>query len=188
MKLIVLFGPPAVGKMTVGNALSKLTGLKLLHNHMTIDLVLNFFDWKTPQFKLADEFRVRLLEEIVSSDLKGVIFTYAWALDHTPDNDFINSCCDIFEQQNASIYFVELEADKKERRLRNESSYRLEQKPSKRDLKKSRKRMRENEQSHVFNTRDIPFQRANHITINNTSLSPEEVANSIITQLNLTSF
>ena len=35
--LVIIFGPPAVGKMTVGSKLSKLTGLKLFHNHMTIE-------------------------------------------------------------------------------------------------------------------------------------------------------
>ena len=39
MKLILIFGPQAVGKMTVGQELATLTGLKLFHNHMTIDLV-----------------------------------------------------------------------------------------------------------------------------------------------------
>jgi shikimate kinase len=43
MKLVILFGPPAVGKMTVGQQLANLTGFKLFHNHMTIELALNFF-------------------------------------------------------------------------------------------------------------------------------------------------
>ncbi|GJM72894.1 hypothetical protein HMSSN036_51100 [Paenibacillus macerans] len=51
MKLIVLFGPQAVGKMTVGQELAKITGLKLFHNHMTIDLVSHFFDYGTPAGK-----------------------------------------------------------------------------------------------------------------------------------------
>jgi shikimate kinase len=37
MKLVILFGPPAVGKMTVGQQLANLTGFKLFHNHMTIE-------------------------------------------------------------------------------------------------------------------------------------------------------
>jgi adenylate kinase family enzyme len=32
MHLVVIFGPPAVGKMTVGHELTKLTGYKLFHN------------------------------------------------------------------------------------------------------------------------------------------------------------
>lgn len=35
MKLVVIIGPQAVGKMTVGHALEKITGLKLFHNHVT---------------------------------------------------------------------------------------------------------------------------------------------------------
>ena len=35
MKFVIIFGPPAVGKMTVGYELAKFTGLKVFHNHMT---------------------------------------------------------------------------------------------------------------------------------------------------------
>ena len=47
MKLIILFGPPAVGKMTVGQELEKITRLKLFHNHMSLELVNQFFDFGT---------------------------------------------------------------------------------------------------------------------------------------------
>ena len=40
MKLVFLIGSGAVGKMTVGQALMKQTGLRLFHNHMTIEPVL----------------------------------------------------------------------------------------------------------------------------------------------------
>jgi shikimate kinase len=50
MKLVILFGPPAVGKMTVGQELAKATGLKLFHYHVTIELVLNFFEFGTKEF------------------------------------------------------------------------------------------------------------------------------------------
>ena len=48
MKLVLIFGPQAVGKMTVGQELAKITWLKLFHNHMTIDLVSNFFSYNSP--------------------------------------------------------------------------------------------------------------------------------------------
>ncbi len=44
MKLIIIFGPHAVGKMTVGQELVKITDLKLFHNHMTIDIVSDLFE------------------------------------------------------------------------------------------------------------------------------------------------
>ena len=43
MKLLMLFGDAAVGKMTVGQELAKLTDLRLFHNHMTIEPVLELF-------------------------------------------------------------------------------------------------------------------------------------------------
>ena len=36
MKLVLIVGDGAVGKMTVGQELMKMTGLRLFHNHMTI--------------------------------------------------------------------------------------------------------------------------------------------------------
>jgi hypothetical protein len=42
-KFVFIFGPQAVGKMTVGQELAKVTGLKLFHNHMTIDLLEPLF-------------------------------------------------------------------------------------------------------------------------------------------------
>ncbi|WP_433744437.1 hypothetical protein [Paenibacillus amylolyticus] len=49
MKLVIIFGPQAVGKMTVGQELEKITNLKLFHNHMTIELVSPYFSYGTPQ-------------------------------------------------------------------------------------------------------------------------------------------
>jgi uncharacterized protein YuzE len=43
--LLLLFGPPAVGKTTVGQELERLTGFRLLHNHRTIDLISQYFPW-----------------------------------------------------------------------------------------------------------------------------------------------
>lgn len=44
MKFVMIFGPQAVGKMTVGKELQKITELKLFHNHMTIDLLAPILD------------------------------------------------------------------------------------------------------------------------------------------------
>ncbi len=65
--LVMLVGPPAVGKMTVGHELASRTGLRLFHNHHTIDLVLRFFEFGTPPFqRLVGEFRRRMFEEVAA--------------------------------------------------------------------------------------------------------------------------
>lgn len=95
--------------MTVGYELEKITGLRLFHNHMTIDLVLRFFPFGTPAFnRLVREFRMRIFEEVAASDLPGLIFTYVWALDDPQDKAFIDEICDIFRSKGARVYFVEL--------------------------------------------------------------------------------
>jgi hypothetical protein len=44
MKFIIIFGPSAVGKMSVGQALADMTDMKLFHNHMSIEAVRPIFD------------------------------------------------------------------------------------------------------------------------------------------------
>ena len=41
-KFIQIIGPQAVGKMTVGQELAKITEYKLLYNHMTIEMVRTY--------------------------------------------------------------------------------------------------------------------------------------------------
>ena len=43
MNLVFIYGPPAVGKLTVAKELSLITGYPLFHNHLTRDLVHELF-------------------------------------------------------------------------------------------------------------------------------------------------
>ena len=177
MHLIIIFGPPAVGKMTVGAELAKLTGFKLFHNHMTIELVLNFFPYGHPQFaKLVGEFRRRIFEEVAESDLPGLIFTYVWALDLPGDKAEIDRYCDILRARGAQIYFAELEAPVEERLQRNRGADRLAQKPSKRNVAQSEQNLVEESQQYKLNSTGDFFYPDRHIKIDNTALSPAETA------------
>ena len=51
MKFVLITGPQAVGKMTVGQELEKITDLKLLHNHMTIEILTKIFKYSSESFK-----------------------------------------------------------------------------------------------------------------------------------------
>ena len=39
MKLLFMIGNTSVGKMTVGQELTKITDFRLFHNHMSIELI-----------------------------------------------------------------------------------------------------------------------------------------------------
>lgn len=180
MNFVVIFGPPAVGKMTVGYELAKLTGMKVFHNHMTIDLILEFFPYGHEKFTtLVSEFRQRIFEEVATSDLPGMLFSYVWALDQPDDKEQVDSYCEIFRRNSAKIYFVELEADLDERLERNKSEFRLSKKSSKRDISRSEKNLLKTEGQYKMNTDGDFFYRENYLKINNTNLSPEETAKQI---------
>lgn len=50
MDLIYLYGPPAVGKLTVAKELAGRIGYRIFHNHLSIDCVLSVFDFGTEPF------------------------------------------------------------------------------------------------------------------------------------------
>lgn len=177
MKLVIIFGPQAVGKMTVGQELMKLTDLKLFHNHMTIDLVGNFFDYGTEEGKkLVAHFRNEIFESVSKSNLKGLIFTYVWAFDMQSDWDYINQVRELFLSQGAEVYFVELEANVEERLLRNRTENRLEHKPSKRNLEWSDNDLKNSVVQYRLNSLEGELDFPNYMRIDNTNLSANEVA------------
>jgi hypothetical protein len=185
MDFVIIFGPPAVGKMTVGAELQKLTGLKLFHNHMTIELIRNFFDWGTPQFKLVSEFRQRIFEEVATSNLPGLIFTYVWAFDLPKEKVYIDDCCAPFRAQGANIHFVELEAGLNIRLERNRTEFRLQEKTSKRDLDWSDNNVREMEQKYRMNSEGDFYYPEAYLRIDNTHLTASEAARIIADRFSL---
>ena len=97
MKLVVIIGSGAVGKMTVGQALMERTGLRLFHNHMIIEPVIDVFGCFNG--KLIQNIRQQIFQEFVKTDLKGMIFTYMWAFDAQSDWDYITGVADLFEEK-----------------------------------------------------------------------------------------
>ena len=186
MKLVLLFGPQAVGKMTVGQELAKITELKLFHNHMTIDLVSNFFDYGTEEGKrLVDLFRMETFKAVAKSNLEGLIFTFTWCFELEEDWEYAKSICDIFQKQKAEIYFVELEADLEERLKRNITSNRLEHKHTKRNIERSKKWLLEAEEKHRHNSYEGEIKHKNYLRINNNNIPANEVAKMIKEKFNL---
>lgn len=177
MKFVLIFGPQAVGKMTVGQELQKITELKLFHNHMTIDLVSNFFSYGSKEGKrLVGLFRKEIFEEVANSDMYGLIFTYVWAFNHPEDGAYIEKVCNIFEAKGGEVYFVELEADVNERIERNKSPHRLQHKPTKRNIEWSENDLMNSLEKHRLNSLAGEINRENYIRINNTNLNAEEAA------------
>lgn len=185
--LVFIIGPPAVGKMTVGDELARRTGLRLFHNHQTIDLILPFFPFGSPPFaRLVGEFRRRILEEVASSDLPGIIFTFVWAFDLASDDATVEEYSEIFRARGGRAVYVELEATQEERLRRNETEFRLAAKPFKRDLAASRQQLLELDDKYQLNSRGRLAGRPDYLHVENTQLSAAQVAERIIETFGLT--
>lgn len=185
MKFVLIFGPQAVGKMTVGQELEKITDLKLFHNHATLELIHPYFGFGEETWRLSDLFREELFKAVAGSDLKGLIFTYVWAFDQQEDWDFVRKSCDIFEAAGGTVHFVELEAPVEERLDRNRTPNRLEHKPTKRDIGKSEQNLLETLEKHRLNSFPGEIRQEHYLRIDNTSLGAEEAARMIKEKMEL---
>lgn len=184
--LVVLFGPPAVGKMTVGLELADRTGLLLFHNHMSIEPALKLFPFGSPPFnRLVSSFRDQVFDEVVRGDGPGLIFTYVWALDEPGDRRFVDGLVARFEAKKARVHFVELFASLEERLRRNRTELRLAEKPSKRDVEASERRILENEQRYRLNTDGDFVYPERHLRIDSTHREASDVADEIVARRGL---
>lgn len=195
MHLVIVFGPPAVGKMTVGHELTKLTGYKLFHNHMTVEPVLEIFEFGSPPYvRLVSEFRRRIIEEAAGSDLAGLVFTFVWGLDDEDDKRLVEEYVDLVEARGGRVSFVELFAEQAERLHRNGTEFRLDRKRSKRDLEFSRSNLLALDEEWLMNSHEGErptlaaevWRERDYVRIDNTELSATEVAAQVVEAFGLT--
>jgi hypothetical protein len=110
MKLVFLYGPPAVGKLTVAKELAAITGYKVFHNHLTFDLASELFEPLSKAFSvLCDELRFRTFELAAQLGLEGMVFTFCYAYPH--DNAFVDRVRQIIVSAGGEVCFVQLVAD-----------------------------------------------------------------------------
>ena len=188
MNLIFLLGPPAVGKMTVGQALAKKVDYKLFHNHHSIELALELFWHGSPEFKAINEGIRQLVFDTCakSKNLKGLIFTLVMAFDEQSDWDYLAAIQKKFESNGWTIHFVELTAPLATRLERNKTPNRLQHKASKRNLAQSEKGIIKIEKTYRMTSNEGEFKAANYLKIDTTDKSAEGIAKLIIATFDLT--
>lgn len=170
MKLILLYGPPGVGKLTVAQKLNKLTGYTIFHNHMTVDLASQIVKFGTKDFwKLNDRLRTTLIEA-ASKENVNLIITFCFA--YPDDSKWINKIKNIVKKHNGKFCPVQLITDEKtlHRRIKGASRKNFDKIKTRKSLDSCLKRW------NLFTK--IP--KINHPSINNTKLSPTKVAEKIV--------
>ena len=177
MKLLIIIGDSAVGKMTVGQELMKITDLRLFHNHMVIEPVMEVFGF----FKRDTNNRLReiILEDFAASENYGMILTGMWAFDMLDITNYTPHEAEVFKKHGAEVYYAELVAPQEVRLQRNATENRLQHKASKRDIERSDWLLRRADEEHRFVSYEgeVPFE--NYIRIDNTDVPPEIAAQMI---------
>lgn len=107
MKLIVLHGPPACGKLTIARELAAATGYRLFHNHLVVDLALSVFDFGTEPFvELREELWLSVVARAADAETRGLIFTFN--PEATVRNDFIERLANVAQSHGSEVLFVEI--------------------------------------------------------------------------------
>ena len=157
----------------------KITNLRLFHNHMTIEPVIEIFG--AYNSKVSDRLRDVIFEEFASSGNYGLIFTFLWAFDQQEDWDYVEHVKEIFRKQNENteFYYAELVASQQIRLQRNVTENRLRHKASKRNVAASNQRLISDDERYRMESYDgeIPFE--NYLKIDNSNLPPEDAARRI---------
>lgn len=105
-KAIFLYGPPAVGKLTVAKLISEKLGIKIFHNHCTVDMLKPFFDIEKDSFwEINRRLRMIVFEEMFK-ETNDFIFTFCFVPDE--DAQFIKDFLTLAERNDAKVKFVHL--------------------------------------------------------------------------------
>ena len=188
MKLLLILGPPAVGKMTVGREIARRSSFRLFHNHHTIEPLVEVFGYGTSPFAILNaEFRRRVIEESARHGL-DLIFTFVWNMEDSADAAQVERLVAPYAGPGGQIVVVELLADLETRLARNRGEERLAAKPTKRNVDWSEANLRAFE-SHQLNsgTRRSPaddfLSRHPHLRLDSTDLSASQSADLVLAWL-----
>jgi len=169
MKLIWLYGPPGVGKLTVAKELSGLTGYKVFHNHLTTDLVRSIFPREMKETGgLINKYRIELIELAAQKNI-NIIFTFVYA--KKLDDAWVRMIVRRVKKYHGEVCFVNLVCSKQEikKRIKHESRKGYTKIKSVKTLDAVFRR------ADVFSS--VPY--AENLVIDNTHLSPRIVARKI---------
>lgn len=176
MKLIFLHGLPGVGKLTVARALAQLTGFRIFHNHLAVDLVTSVFEFGSlPFVELREKIWLEVFSRAAAAKLDGLIFTFAF--DRTVRGGFIANTREVIESSGGEVLFVELQCSIPELERRIEQ-------PSRQSFGKlsSVEQFRELKEAGAFVDPGIPRER---LVVDTTELSASGAASLIISKLRL---
>jgi broad-specificity NMP kinase len=175
MKLLFIYGSPAVGKLTVANEIAARTGFKVFHNHLSIDCIEPIFEFGSESFgKLINLIRFETVREAARVG-QNLIYTFCYA--RGLDDAHVKKITEATEEHGGEVCFVLLRADREE----------LDKRVTEDSRKKLGKAKTVEMMDYFHTTYDLvsPVPERESLIIDNTNLSAEAAAEQIIEHFNL---
>ena len=175
MKLLFIYGSPAVGKLTVANEIAARTDFRVFHNHLSIDAIKPVFEFGSKSFfKLIELIRVETVSEAARQNV-NLIYTFCYAKDL--DDAHVEKIAKSVEENGGEVCFVLLKADRRalDERVREDS-------------RKAMGKAKTVEMMDYFHeTYDLasPVPERESLIIDNTNLPATDAAQQIIEHFNL---
>lgn len=175
-KVVIFYGPFAVGKYTVAKEFHKQTGFKFFHNHHTYDLVKNIFERNTLNMdRLNEKLKFEIIEEIAKAKI-NVVTTHAYSAKYVSktglsDPQYVKKMESIVNKAGGIAYFIHLTANSEVliKRVTGESRKKFSKL---KDAKIMRQLMKEKDWI-------TPASVKNNIEIENSNLSPKQVVKQV---------
>jgi hypothetical protein len=168
-RLVFLYGPPAVGKLTVARGIAERRDFRVLHNHVTFDAVAIVLPVGVPTFWDAlDKVRLALVAAAAREGI-DLVYTFVFAPGDEPHVDDVVSA---YESAGGSVVFVQLVAPPDELRRRVSDASRAVHNKI-RDAASLDNLLREHD---VY----APIPGRDSLTIDAVAMSPEEAASRIV--------
>ena len=112
MKLVILYGPPAAGKLTVAKELAAIADVKIFDNHQVIDIIEPIVTRKYSDFaKLIYDTQRSIIEAAIKANQVNVAITFPYAANLERDVDFITKLVSFTREQGSKAYPIFLKCD-----------------------------------------------------------------------------
>jgi len=108
--LVLLHGPPASGKFTIANEISKLVNARVFHNHLTLDVAKSLLNFGDPGFwDLVHDLRLRSLRAFF--EYGNDIAVTTWCYEEPEDHKRFRQFKSIARSANARVLPVFLSCE-----------------------------------------------------------------------------
>ncbi len=115
MRLLVLYGPPASGKLTVAKSVAKASGYPLFHNHLVADFASALFAYGTDGYAaFSEKLRTMAVDAAIKASHPGLIMTFAYGVETAGgkrDDAVLKSIANRVTRAGGTVLFVRLTCD-----------------------------------------------------------------------------